>query len=59
MLAKGMSTEGISSSLFLSEHTVRNHVRNILAKLGAHSKLEAVAVAARRRDRLVATPDVN
>jgi DNA-binding NarL/FixJ family response regulator len=26
---------------------VRNHVRNILAKLGAHSKLEAVAVAAR------------
>ena len=47
MLAKGMSTEGISSSLFLSEHTVRNHVRNILAKLGAHSKLEAVAVAAR------------
>ncbi|HXZ82271.1 MAG TPA: response regulator transcription factor [Acidimicrobiales bacterium] len=47
LLAKGMSTEGISSLLFLSEHTVRNHVRNILAKLGAHSKLEAVAVAAR------------
>ncbi|MGA8297200.1 MAG: response regulator transcription factor [Acidimicrobiales bacterium] len=47
MLSKGMSTEGISSSLFLSEHTVRNHVRNILGKLGAHSKLEAVAVAAR------------
>lgn len=47
MLARGMSTEGISSSLFLSEHTVRNHVRNILGKLGAHSKLEAVAVAAR------------
>lgn len=47
MLAKGMSTEGIASSLFLSEHTVRNHVRNILGKLGAHSKLEAVAVAVR------------
>lgn len=47
MLAKGTSTEGISSSLYLSEHTVRNHVRNILGKLGAHSKLEAVAVAAR------------
>jgi len=47
LLAKGMSTEGISVLLFLSEHTVRNHVRNILAKLGAHSKLEAVAVAAR------------
>ena len=47
LLAKGVSTEGISSSLFLSEHTVRNHVRNILGKLGAHSKLEAVAMAAR------------
>ena len=42
-----MSTEGISSALFLSGHTVRNHVRNILNKLGAHSKLEAVALAAR------------
>jgi DNA-binding NarL/FixJ family response regulator len=47
LVAKGMSTDGISSLLLLSEHTVRNHVRNILAKLGAHSKLEAVAVAAR------------
>lgn len=47
LLAKGMSTEGITSALFLSGHTVRNHVRNILNKLGAHSKLEAVALAAR------------
>jgi DNA-binding NarL/FixJ family response regulator len=48
LLAKGMSTEAIRQQLYLSEHTVRNHVRNILAKLGAHSKLEAVALAARK-----------
>jgi DNA-binding NarL/FixJ family response regulator len=48
MLAKGMSTQQIRQELYLSEHTVRNHVRNILAKLGAHSKLEAVALAARK-----------
>jgi DNA-binding NarL/FixJ family response regulator len=47
LLARGTSTEAISEQLFLSEHTVRNHVRNILSKLGAHSKLEAVSIAAR------------
>ena len=31
----------------LSTHTVRNHIRSILAKLQAHSRLEAVAVAVR------------
>jgi DNA-binding NarL/FixJ family response regulator len=46
-LALGASTEHIAASLYLSSHTVRNHVRNILTKLGAHSKLEAVAIAAR------------
>jgi LuxR family maltose regulon positive regulatory protein len=33
--------------LFLSVHTVRNHVRNILTKLNARSRLEAVAIATR------------
>ena len=47
MLAEGMATQDIANTLFLSLHTVRNHVRNILTKLGAHSKLEAVAIAAR------------
>jgi DNA-binding NarL/FixJ family response regulator len=31
----------------LSSHTVRNYVQNVLAKLGAHSKLEAVVIAVR------------
>lgn len=48
LLAHGESTEQLREALFLSAHTVRNHVRNILAKLGAHSKLEAVTIAARR-----------
>jgi DNA-binding NarL/FixJ family response regulator len=51
MLAEGISTRSIAETLFLSEETVRNHVRQILARLGANSRLAAVAKA--RRDGLV------
>jgi DNA-binding NarL/FixJ family response regulator len=47
LLAKGHSTTVIAHELYLSTNTVRNHVGNILSKLGVHSKLEAVALAAR------------
>jgi DNA-binding NarL/FixJ family response regulator len=47
LLAQGKATDEIAGELFLSHHTVRNHVRNVLAKLQAHTKLEAVIVAAR------------
>ncbi|HZP28819.1 MAG TPA: response regulator transcription factor [Acidimicrobiia bacterium] len=47
MLAEGRSTDQIVQTLMLSTHTVRNHIRSILAKLQAHSRLEAVAVAVR------------
>ena len=47
LLAVGRTTASIADELFLSTHTVRNHISSILSKLGAHSKLEAVAVAAR------------
>jgi DNA-binding NarL/FixJ family response regulator len=47
LLADGRSNPAIAAHLVISVHTVRNHVQNVLAKLGAHSKLEAVAVAAR------------
>jgi DNA-binding NarL/FixJ family response regulator len=46
-LANGRSTDELASDLFLSLHTVRNHVRNILTKLHARTKLEAVVIAAR------------
>lgn len=46
-LAEGLSNQTIAERLVISLHTVRNHVQNILTKLQAHSKLEAVAIAAR------------
>lgn len=45
-LAEGRTTTEISAVLYLSHHTVRNHVRSILTKLDARSQLEAVVVGA-------------
>jgi DNA-binding NarL/FixJ family response regulator len=47
LLADGKSNEAVARELVLSKHTVRNHVQNVLGKLEAHSKLEAVAIAVR------------
>lgn len=45
-LAEGAGNpEGIAKQLHLSTHTVRTHLRNVMAKLGVHSALEAVALA--------------
>ncbi|HEY5273302.1 MAG TPA: response regulator transcription factor [Acidimicrobiales bacterium] len=46
-LARGEPSEEIAAKLFVSVHTIRNHVQNILMKLNAHSKLAAVATATR------------
>lgn len=46
MIAEGGSTSAIAETLYLSPHTVRNHVRKILRKLDTHSKLGAVTTAA-------------
>jgi PAS domain S-box-containing protein len=51
LLARGRSTMEIARELHLSVETVRNHIRHLLRALGAHSRLEAVAIA--RRDHLV------
>jgi PAS domain S-box-containing protein len=48
-LSEGLNTAATAARLRLSPATVRNHVHRILAKLGAHSRLQAVA-AARRHD---------
>jgi DNA-binding NarL/FixJ family response regulator len=48
LIAEGLSNQVIARRLVLSVHTVRTHVQTILAKLGAHSKLEALAIAKRR-----------
>lgn len=47
LLAEGLSNAAIASTLTVSVHTVRNHVANLSAKLGAHSKLEALSIAVR------------
>jgi PAS domain S-box-containing protein len=49
LMARGQSTRAIADALHVSRATVRNHVQNILGKLGAHSRLEAVAHATRHR----------
>lgn len=49
MIATGVSTKAGADKLHVSPATVRNHVQNILGKLGAHSRLEAVAIATRQR----------
>ena len=45
LLEQGRSTKQIAQELHLSTETVRNHVRHLLHAVGAHSRLEAVAVA--------------
>jgi PAS domain S-box-containing protein len=45
LLCEGASTDQIAATLHLSTETVRNYVRQVLRALGAHSRLEAVALA--------------
>jgi PAS domain S-box-containing protein len=47
LLERGRSTKQIAQELHLSTETVRNHVRHVLRAVGAHSRLEAVAIANR------------
>lgn len=45
LLATGVNTKAAAERLHVSPATVRNHIQNILGKLGVHSRLEAVAYA--------------
>jgi len=45
LLAAGLSTPRIGTHLQIAHNTARAHVQRVIEKLGAHSKLEAVALA--------------
>jgi PAS domain S-box-containing protein len=47
LLTEGLDGKAIAEQLYLSPATVRNHIQHILAKLGVHSRVEAVALALR------------
>ena len=49
LVAQGMSNREVAEDLFISENTVKNHVRNILEKLHLHSRMEAVVYAVREK----------
>lgn len=49
LVATGMNNREIAGKLFISENTVKNHVRNILEKLQSHSRMEAVMYAVREK----------
>ncbi|MGH3090920.1 MAG: response regulator transcription factor, partial [Gaiellaceae bacterium] len=47
LLADGMSNADVAGRLFISQETVKSHVRHILAKLEADTRTHAVAIALR------------
>jgi DNA-binding NarL/FixJ family response regulator len=49
LVARGLGNREIARELFISENTVKNHVRNILEKLQLHSRMEAVVYAVREK----------
>ncbi|MGH2724473.1 MAG: response regulator [Actinomycetota bacterium] len=48
LVAQGLNNRDIAKQLFISENTVKNHIRNILEKLQLHSRMEAVIYAVRQ-----------
>jgi DNA-binding NarL/FixJ family response regulator len=48
LLSQGLSGEDAAKRLFLSSETVRTHVRNAMSKLGAATRVHAVALALQR-----------
>ena len=48
LIATGNANKEIAGQLFIAEDTVKSHVSNILAKLGAHDRTHAVTIALKR-----------
>jgi len=55
LLANGMSNPDVAAKLFISQETVKSHVRHILAKLEADTRTHAVAIAL--RESMIKYPD--
>jgi DNA-binding NarL/FixJ family response regulator len=49
LVARGLNNRDIAKELYISENTVKNHIRNILEKLQLHSRMEAVVYAVREK----------
>src|SRR5258708_7733382 len=47
LIGEGLDPRAIAAQLVVSLYTARGHVKNVLTKLGAHSQLQAVVIAAR------------
>lgn len=47
LMGEGLDPRAIAAQLVVSLYTARGHVKNVLTKLGAHSQLQAVVIAAR------------
>ncbi len=47
LVAQGLNNRSLAEQLFISENTVKNHIRNIHEKLQVHSRMEAVVRAVR------------
>ncbi|TET88289.1 MAG: response regulator transcription factor [Dehalococcoidia bacterium] len=48
LVAQGLTNREIATSLFISEHTVKVHLRNIMGKFHAHTRQQAVALASKK-----------
>jgi len=47
-IARGLTTQEIADSIGLSPNTVKSHSRSLFSKLGAHNRVQALAVATER-----------
>src|SRR5690606_21564884 len=52
LMSQGLDTHQMSEALVLAEETIYSHVKNVLRKLGVHSRRDAIEVAKQLRDPL-------